>query len=107
MLGVRPDGAVSASRPAASRLRNGGISDIRNSWRQYLMSENPEADRLSEQPRSRSGCRLSNWRVWIGGFLREPKPRPTRPEAIRRLIELGLKAAKGAGASGSKPRRKS
>jgi len=30
--------------------------------------------------------------AWI---VRQPDPEPTRPEAIRRLMQIGLKASKG------------
>jgi hypothetical protein len=34
---------------------------------------------------------LSHIDVWIKA---QPKPRPSRPEAIRRLVEIGLKVKK-------------
>jgi Arc/MetJ-type ribon-helix-helix transcriptional regulator len=40
----------------------------------------------------------------LDGWISAGETKPTRPEAIRRLIELGLEAAKGGG--GSKARRK-
>ena len=40
------------------------------------------------RPTSEQLARLERW------ISAEPKPRPTRPEAIRRLMELGLQAAK-------------
>jgi hypothetical protein len=64
------------------------------SWRQYLMLENPEAAPRSAPRRLRYAFHLASSHDLRRGLMPQSGLRPGRPEAIRRLIEFGLEAAK-------------
>jgi hypothetical protein len=64
-----------------SHLRNSCASVIRNSWRQYLMTENPSDDQRSGRFISASAYRQTDLASWMHGS----GPSPNRGQGDQKL----------------------